>query len=293
MLRNILSKSSRSLTGLRASSSAVLTELHPANDELAVIKMNAPPINALSRPFLSDLQAAIKKVETDEEFEDCRGFILTSNKPGIFSAGLDITEMWKNKPGRNKDDFENSVVLFWTQLQDTWRTLYSTPLLTVAAINGTAPAGGCLLSISCDHRVMADHPKFQIGLNETKLGLVAPKWFATPFTKLVGPRKSEKYLYQGTLLPVQQALADGLIDDAVSPDQVDAIAVQRAEEYLSVPDFARAGTKQVITRGDDLAWFDKNRKMDLDTFVGVVMNPKTQGALDMYMAMLQNKSKKK
>lgn len=170
-------------------SSKIIKEIHPENDEIAILKMNSPPVNPLSRPFLKDLHNAILECEQDE---DIRGLILTSNKTGVFSAGLDITEMWR-KP-------EDEVRAFWIQLQDTWRALYSTPLATCAAINGASPAGGCLLSISCDHRIMINHPKFTIGLNETKLGLVAPIWFAKCFQDLLGKRKAERYLYLGSLL---------------------------------------------------------------------------------------------
>jgi len=281
----MLSRSFKFLTrpttqALRAASN-IITEVHPDNDEIAVLKMNAPPINALSRPFLADLQKAIQDVEKDE---DIRALILTSNKPGIFSAGLDIKEMWRRP--------EEDVRKFWVQLQDTFRTLYASPLLTVAAINGTSPAGGCLLSISCDHRVMGDHPKFQIGLNETKLGLVAPKWFTLPFIDLVGPRRAERYLYLGHLLPVSEALEVGLIDEAVPPQEVLERATEAAESYLNVPDFARAGTKIHVTRKDHLEWFDNNREYDLNMFISVVTDEKVQQALDMYMAMLQAKAKK-
>lgn len=41
---------------------------------------------------------------------------------------------------------------------------------------GSSPAGGCLMALSCDYRIMADNPKYKIGLNETRLGIVAPFW---------------------------------------------------------------------------------------------------------------------
>lgn len=59
--------------------------------------------------------------------------------------------------------------------QEMWLTLYMTPLATVASISGHCPAGGCLLALSCDARVMAEG-KYTIGLNEAKLGLVPPAW---------------------------------------------------------------------------------------------------------------------
>lgn len=41
---------------------------------------------------------------------------------------------------------------------------------------GSSPAGGCLMSLTCDYRIMADNPRYSIGLNETQLGIVAPFW---------------------------------------------------------------------------------------------------------------------
>lgn len=43
-------------------------------------------------------------------------------------------------------------------------------------LQGASPAGGCLLALSCDYRILADNPKYTIGLNETQLGIVAPFW---------------------------------------------------------------------------------------------------------------------
>merc|ERR1712173_427462 len=243
MLRKVLKPSFTSFSKRAASS--IITDIHPDNDEIAIVKMNAPPINALSRPFLHELEQAIDKLEKDE---DIRAMVLTANKPGIFSAGLDIFEMY----GKDRE----SLGAFWTQLQNTWLKLYKSPLMTVAAINGTSPAGGCLLSISCDYRIMADHKKFQIGLNETKLGLVAPPWFAKPFVSCIGEREAEK-----------------------------------AEQFLEVPDFARIGTKQSITRKDTIEWFDTIRESDVKVFQDIVSNKKVQQALGMYVQMLKAKSK--
>ena len=57
-----------------------------------------------------------------------------------------------------------------------WLSVYTCPIPIIAAINGASPAGGCQIAMSCDYRIMAQHPKFNIGLNETLLGIVAPTW---------------------------------------------------------------------------------------------------------------------
>ena len=92
--------------------------------------------------------------------------------PTVFCAGLEITEMYKPE--------QEKLEVFWGSLQDLWIELYSCKVPTAAAIIGHSPAGGCLLAMCCDYRVMVG-PKYTIGLNETQLGIVAPFWFKVYF----------------------------------------------------------------------------------------------------------------
>jgi len=264
-------------------SSKIITQVHPTNPEISILRMNNPPVNALSKQFMADLQKSIQDCERDEK---TRAVILTSNKPGVFCAGLDLKEIWRKS--------EEEIVAFWTQIQDTSRTLYGSQLLTVAAINGTSPAGGTLLAFSCDHRVMVDHPKFRIGLNETQLGLAAPEWFKVPYQNLLGNRRAEKYLYQGTLLSVADAHRDGLVDDVCrspEPAKLLEITTKITEEYLGVPQFALIGTKQVL-RQDHLDHMDRTRERDLAYFVATSQDEGVQKSLDGYMAMLSKPKNK-
>lgn len=75
-------------------------------------------------------------------------------------------EMYKPDVARAKQ--------FWSTLQDVWLKLYGSSFPTAVAINGHSPAGGCLLSLCTEYRVMCKN--FTIGLNETRLGIVAPTW---------------------------------------------------------------------------------------------------------------------
>uniref|UniRef100_K1Q3R9 Enoyl-CoA delta isomerase 1, mitochondrial n=1 Tax=Magallana gigas TaxID=29159 RepID=K1Q3R9_MAGGI len=125
---------------------------------IAVLSMNKPPVNSLNLEFLTELNIALEKVENDKQ---CKGLIITSSIPKIFSAGLDITEMYQPDIDRLEE--------FWRTLQDMWIKLYGMNCVTIAAINGHSPAGGCLMSMSCDYRIMS--PKYTIGLNETQLVL--------------------------------------------------------------------------------------------------------------------------
>uniref|UniRef100_A0A672G7P1 Enoyl-CoA delta isomerase 1, mitochondrial n=2 Tax=Salarias fasciatus TaxID=181472 RepID=A0A672G7P1_SALFA len=132
---------------------------------VAVMHMQCPPVNALSLEFLTEICITVEKLEMDKS---CRGLIITSSQPKVFSAGLDLLEMYETSTEHRGE--------FWRAVQEMWLKLYSSKLVTIAAINGSSPAGGCLMAMTCDYRIMADNPRYGIGLNETQLGMVAPFW---------------------------------------------------------------------------------------------------------------------
>jgi 3,2-trans-enoyl-CoA isomerase len=94
-----------------------------------------------------------------------QSMILASGLPSIFSAGLDLTELYKPDPSR--------LPKFWESFQQLYFDLYGSRLATIAAMNGHAPGAGCMIALSCDYRIMS---KGKIGLNESKLGICAPPW---------------------------------------------------------------------------------------------------------------------
>lgn len=90
---------------------------------VAILSMNRAPVNALNLELVLSLHKSIEDVENNKS----RGLILTSTANSIFSAGLDIMEMYKPDQERLR--------LFWTALQDTWLALYGSSIPTVALIN--------------------------------------------------------------------------------------------------------------------------------------------------------------
>ncbi|XP_046403529.1 enoyl-CoA delta isomerase 1, mitochondrial-like [Ischnura elegans] len=263
----------------RAYSSAgdKLVDLQVNDDTgVATVTMQRPPVNGLNLDLLQQLSSTLDQLEKSK----CAGMILTSSSPTVFSAGLDITEMYKPKPDR--------VKAFWTTLQDTWLKLYGSSFPTVAAINGHSPAGGCLLALSCEYRVMVG-PKFTIGLNETQLGIVAPKWFQDSMRGVISLRQAEMALTLGRMFSTAEAKEIGLIDE-IAKDKADAIA--KAEEFLdkcsNIPAEARKLTK-LSFRQEPLEWLQKNKEYDLNIFLKFVNLPKVQMGLEMYMASLKNK----
>lgn len=177
---------------------------------------------------------------------------------------------------------------FWTTLQDAWIALYGTSFPTAAAINGHSPAGGCLLAMSCEYRVML--PNFSIGLNETQLGIVAPPWFVATMQNTISQRMTELALTQGKMFKTEQALEIGLIDEIAS-DKADAIAKCEAfiSKFARIPPLARTMTKQQL-RGKAIQELEDSRQKDLDHFLFFVNQPKVQKGLELYLESLKKKA---
>lgn len=243
------------------------------------LEMQRPPVNSLNLELLTDLSQALDECEKNKS----RGVILTSKFDGVFCAGLDIFEMYKPNPER--------VRKFWTTLQDTWIKLYGSSYPTVAIINGHSPAGGCLLSCCTEYRIM--YKNYTIGLNETKLGIVAPPWFIDSYRNVIGFRQSEIALTMGHMFTTEDALKVSLIDE-VADNKSEGLS--KAETFLNrfsnIPPHARATTK-ILIRGDYINKLIKTREQDLKVFLNEVENPKVQQSLEIYLEALKKKSSSK
>lgn len=283
MLRSVLRASTArvGVAGSRFCSSAsnklVITEVDDKTG-YATVTLNRPPVNSLNLELLK----AISETLDDLQNNKSRGMILTSSSKSVFSAGLDIMEMYKPKVDRMKE--------FWSTLQDVWFKLYGSPFPTAAAINGHSPAGGCLLSLCCEYRVMCQN--YTIGLNETRLGIVAPTWFMASMRNAISRRDAELALTLGTLFTTDEALKVGLVDE-VATSKEDAIAKATAflDKFKKISPQARSMTKQAL-RSKDIMELEDNRTQDIDLFVYAVTQPKVQKGLEMYLEALKAKSAK-
>ncbi|XP_041603571.1 enoyl-CoA delta isomerase 1, mitochondrial isoform X1 [Vulpes lagopus] len=274
----------------------VLVEPDPAAG-VAVMKLRKPPVNSLSLELLTELVISLEKLENDKSFQ---GVIITSllprpdsreppcsavqartqDSPGIFSAGLDLMEMCGRDPAHYAE--------YWKAVQELWLRLYLSHLVLICAVNGVSPAGGCLLALSCDYRILADNPKYTIGLNETQLGIVAPFWFADTLVNTIGHRAAERALQLGLLFPPAEALQVGIVDQVVPEDQVQSTARSVMAQWLAVPDHARQLTKNLMRKAtaDRLL---KQRDADIQNFVSFISRDSIQKSLHVYVEKLQKK----
>jgi enoyl-CoA hydratase len=129
-------------------------------DGIAVLRLELGRGNAINAPFIAALGAALDEVERSE----ARAVVLTGLGK-VFCGGLDLTTL----AGFDAPAMERFIESF----EVMYRRVFSFPRPIVAAVNGHALAGGCVLAMACDLRVMADGP-YQLGLNEVQLGIPFP-----------------------------------------------------------------------------------------------------------------------
>jgi 3,2-trans-enoyl-CoA isomerase len=136
-----------------------------------------------------------------------------------------------------------------------------------------------------------DNPKATIGLNETRLGIIAPFYFAEPLMHLVGHRVADRMLQLGALISPQEALKVGLLDElAASPAEAETTAARMARRYADVPSDARTRTKLGLRR-PLVERLHKEREQERDSFALQVCTPSVQGPMGRYLDALHAKRK--
>jgi enoyl-CoA hydratase len=190
------------------------------------IVMNGPGKNALGTRMMQFLL---------EELDAARGVpVLLTGAGDSFSAGLDLKEVLSLD--------ERSAEPFLRLLDRCIGALYLYPGATVAAVNGHAIAAGCVLALSCDHRVATSLPTAKIGINEVAIGLRFPPRVFAVVRSRVPPRHRERVLLGGSLLNPLDAREMGLIDE-VADDPV-ALARERLRGLGAHPALGYAQTKR-------------------------------------------------
>ncbi|WP_428311858.1 enoyl-CoA hydratase-related protein [Hydrocarboniphaga sp.] len=196
---------------------------------LATIDMPGRTMNVFSADMMASLEALMKRVEQDASI---KGVVLTSGKPAfIAGADLDMIRMFTEqaRTGSTKELHE-----LFGHLGRLFRRLELSRKPYVAAINGLALGGGLEVSLACHERVAADDKGVQLGLPEIKLGLLPGAGGTQRLPRLIGTEKGLEMLLTGEPVGSQQALALGLVDEVVAPDQLVPAARRRAK-VLSAP----------------------------------------------------------
>jgi enoyl-CoA hydratase/carnithine racemase len=217
------------------------TQVHP--HDVCELRLAKPPVNALGPALVTHLNAQLT------EALQLHSAIVLSGQPGLFTGGLDVRELALLGPGELQD-----FLLRFLQLQ---RIIACSERPVIAAITGHSPAGGTVMALFCDYRIMA-RGAFRIGLNEVQVGLTPGEIIYRAFERLVGPRIGADWATRGVLVDPEVALQAGLVDELAEPGVVIARAIAYAQELVALPKLAFQVTRRTV-RADLVALFDERR----------------------------------
>jgi len=245
------------------------------HDRILELRLARPPVNAISPDLAKALLGALR----DAPGQGFRAVIL-SGTPGMYSAGLDVPALLKlDRAG---------IIAFWNDFFDLMAAVARSPIPTVAAITGHSPAGGAVIAIFCDYRVMA-RGNYKIGLNEVQVGLTVPEVIQLALKRLLGHHRAERMMVAGAMIESEAAHAIGLVDELVDVGDVVPRALAWCQQHLALPAEAMASTRRIARR--DLADImgDPGR-FPADDFADAWFGDETQATLQALVARLKAKA---
>ncbi|HNR23347.1 MAG TPA: enoyl-CoA hydratase/isomerase family protein [Steroidobacteraceae bacterium] len=225
------------------------------------LRLARPPVNALDTALIESLADAVQSAPA----AGARAIVL-SGQPGIFSAGLDVPALLRIDRAGMRGLFE--------ALGRAQEVIARSPVPVIAAITGHAPAGGTVLVLHCDYRVMAEGP-FTLGLNEVAVGLTPGALLHHAYARLVGEGRAGVLLTRGAMLDPQYALACGLVDEICAPADVVPRAHAYAQQLLALPSAAMRATRDTA-RAALIALFDEDDGTFADSATELWFSAETQ-----------------
>ncbi len=185
-------------------------------DGVLWVTINRPAkLNALSETTLAELDRAVSEAGADDSV---LAVVLTGAGDKAFVAGADIKELAAKGPAALKESALAG--------QATLARIERLAKPVIAAVNGYALGGGCELAMACHIRIASSNAVF--GQPEVKLGLIPGFGGTQRLPRLVGPGRALELLISGRNLPAGQALAMGLVNKVVEPEEL----TQAVDELL-------------------------------------------------------------
>jgi enoyl-CoA hydratase len=201
-------------------------------DGIAILRLDRPPVNALDGNFLRDIADAL-----DDIIESPARALVITGSGSSFSAGADLQAVLEG----GREYIEGSV----QALSDCFGNLFKFLKPAVAAVNGHAIGGGCVIACGCDYRIMAAGSG-KIGLAELRVGVPYPMYALEIVRNAASSRHMQEIVYLGLSYEPEDALERGLIDDICDPERLLDRSLEVANRLASIPGPSFALAKKAL-----------------------------------------------
>jgi enoyl-CoA hydratase len=217
----------------------VFVHLDRRDDGVALITLDRPKMNAMSRELLGELRDVAQSL-----IDDAPGAVVVWGGERVFAAGAEISEFG------GPDEARAIGGLF----RDALGAVAAIPRFTIAAITDYALGGGCELALACDWRVAADDAR--LGQPEILLGIIPGGGGTQRLPRLVGVARAKEIMITGRQVGADEALRIGLVDELAPKAEVLGRALAKAAVVAAGPVVAHGYVKAAVDEGTEttLAW---------------------------------------
>ena len=245
------------------------------HDGIVTLRLAHGKASAMDLELLDALTAEFQSLRVD----GTRAIVLTGSGT-IFSAGVDLPRLTAGGAAY--------VERFLPALDAAFQTIFDCDRPVVAAVNGHAIAGGCILAQCADYRVMADG-KGRIGAPELLVGVQFPPLALEILRFVVAPQHLQKLILTGATLLPSDALQHGLVDEVVDAERLDERARSVAEQLAAIPRDVFANTKRHlrlpvaeamsrraagISAESAAIWRDPSTHRNIETYLARTLKPR-------------------
>ncbi|RFU64184.1 enoyl-CoA hydratase/isomerase family protein [Bacillus sp. V59.32b] len=207
--------------------------------KVAVITINRPPMNTLSRDTIKELDVILTELEANDSIG---AVILTGAGDKMFSAGADVSEF---------GDFSDREKAKQTVqgIHEIFNRIESFPKPIIASVNGKALGGGNELQMACHLTIASDAAEF--GLPEVRLGIIPGYGGTQRLPRLIGRRRALELALSGDRVSAEKALEYGLVNKVVPQNVLRDQTLNWATELADGPPLAVKGILEAVVKGSE------------------------------------------
>ena len=213
--------------------------LERRSDNIAVVTLNNPKVNALSVALLNELKSVAHNLATNPT-----GCVVVTGGDRIFAAGANIDEF------KGPDEARVIGAAFHGALN----AVAAIPSFVIAAVSGFALGGGCELALACDYRIASTKAVF--GQPEILLGIIPGGGGTQRLPRLVGMSRAKELMVTGRQVRAEEALAIGLANEVVEPDALFGRAIELASSIARGALVAQRLIKRAVDEGTETSLAD-------------------------------------
>jgi enoyl-CoA hydratase len=217
----------------------MFVHLERRSDGVALVTLDRPKMNAMSRELLTELRDVAQSL-----IDDPPGAVVVYGGERIFAAGAEISEFGGPEEAREIGGL----------FRDALGAVAAIPRFVIAAVTGYALGGGCELALACDWRIAADDAR--LGQPEILLGIIPGGGGTQRLPRLVGAARAKEIMISGRQVGADEALRIGLVDELVPKAEVLERALAKAAELAAGAVVAQGYVKAAVDEGIEttLAW---------------------------------------